>query len=81
MHCPTCTCGTVTAYRYQPTRESVDVLRIANHGQARPTDSGRGIRLYAVRFTDGSLGQASAGELQELGPDSWRSFKAPAHLV
>lgn len=79
-HCPTCTCGVVTEYRYRPTGQKVAVLRIANLGQARPDEPGSGERLYAIRFPDGTLGQATPGELRELGPDGWRSFTVTAAL-
>lgn len=53
--------------RYTPTRERVTVLGIANEGQYRPEDPGTGMRLYAIRFPDGSTGQASGEELTRDG--------------
>jgi hypothetical protein len=62
----------MTTYTYAPTRETVEIIGIANVGQERPGDPGHGVRLYAVRGTrTGHTWQATEGELRTDG----RPFK------
>lgn len=51
---------------YSPTGERVTIAGLANAGQLRPGDSGSGMRLYRVSFSDGTQGQASRGELTDV---------------
>jgi hypothetical protein len=56
----------MTTYTYAPTRETVEIVGIANVGQDRPGDPGHGVRLYAVRG-NGDVWQATEGELRTDG--------------
>ena len=66
--------------KYGPTGETVIVLGIANRGQYKPGDPGRGMRLYRVEFvgtTNPSMkyGQASASELYVTEDGKRRAFR------
>jgi hypothetical protein len=67
--------GPMPDFVYMPTREKVEILHIANEGQQQPEDPGHGERLYAVRFPNGSTGQAAAWELGSVVDGKPRPFR------